>query len=408
VPTQAVVVVTAQADLGILPTSTSRPSTATLAPTLTPLPILDQPSGGPIQGAPAATAAAVAPPPPAIDNPLIAAGDAFVVDPNTLQVRRPSASPSVLVAAVGPGGMVAIVHNRDSQYPGFGYSLSVEDEALIGSPLPSDTIRFTQVAWSPNGARVAFIAETPGARGDGSARIGDTPSDGLWVWTLSPGQATQFTHHALHNRYAYIHGRDGARIVDDFAWSPDGNVLLVTLARAGGYPGVLGLITPGWNADSDPAILRHEHGMWSLDGSRILVSGIQTDVGPVLGWVDRETQAFTPLVNGQTLTVPLWMGHAAEMQDGRIALIGAPYNPGDPGAGGNSPDVGLYIYNAANVEPVRVSYIGGGPVLEAQWNAAHSAVLLKLADGRTVIAQTSGTVTDISGQVGGSNVRWGG
>lgn len=401
-------------DLGILPTSTAIPVTATLWPTVTPLPI--PPANVQGGGIPPVTSVAAQPtavilvtdvPSTPVDlGPAITANDAFLVNPTTLQVTRPAdISPSTLYVDPAPNGWLAAVISQDAEHPGFGFELYVGAEALVGSPLPSSTIRFRQVRWSPNSAAVAFIAETPGARGDGGGRIGDTVSDGLWVWTMASGQATQFTHHALQNRYPYQFGRDGAYMVDDFAWSPDSALLLVELDRGGGYPATLGLINPQWNAGTEPFFIRHEFGSWSRDGSRILVSGEQTDVGPVLGWVNRDTHELTVLVDGRSLGAPLWMQNAVELADGRIAMFGAPYNPADPGSGRNSADIGLYIYNGG--EPVRATYIGGGPAADVEWNNARTAALVRMRSGRTFIVQSGGNYFEVTGTVGSGFVGWG-
>lgn len=167
------------------------------------------------------------------------------------------------------------------------------------------------------------------------------------------------------------------------------------------------MINPDWDANAGPIRIEHEFASWANNGSRVLVSGQQTNGGPILGWVDRGSgQLAQTLVDGAAQDPSLWMQNAVEMTDGRIAFIGAPYYSGNPNDGRNSAEVGLYIYNAANVLPVRVALIGGGPVREATWNDNHTAVLLRLASGRTVIAQTNGGITDITGQVGGSNVTW--
>ena len=407
-PTRVEPTITEPPDLGILPTSTPVPVTPTLAPTPTPLPVPGGVAGGGIP----ATSVVSAPPAVAVvpgisGVPSITPYSAFLIDPATFRVIRPvDTSSSTLFLDMGPRGMLAAVQQQDAEHPGYGYALEVGGAFLSGSPLPSESIRFTRVRWSPDGQRVAFLAETPGARGDGSARIGDTPSDGLWVWTLTPGQPVQFTHHALHNHYAYVYGRDNARMVRDFAWSPDGMLLLVELDREGDFPGMLALIPPDFDADAGPLLLPHEYGSWSLDGSRILVSGEMTDVGPILGWIDRNTQNLNIIVDGRALTQPLWMQDAVEMRDGRIAFLGAPYNPVDPNAGRRSPDVGLYIYNPLNVEPVRVAYLGGGPVIEAEWNAARTAVLVRLAGGRTLLVQTNGAISDLTATVGGGFLGW--
>ncbi|MBN2472425.1 MAG: PD40 domain-containing protein, partial [Anaerolineae bacterium] len=359
VPTRASTpAITRVPDLGILPTSTPVPATATLAPTMTPRPIPPPEGGGLLPTAlptgifPGMGATAI----PA--GPLSAVQDAFLVNPQSLAVFRSGADLAAPVYVdLGPGGALAAAERADPEHPGYGLSLRVGADALAGSPLPSDSIRFTRVQWSPDGRAVAFLAKTPGAEGDGGGRIGDTPSDGLWVWTLVPGQPVQLTHHALADRYEYEWGRDEARIIRDFAWSPDGTRLLVQLERAAGFPGQLGLITPDWNAGDLPAVIRHEYGSWSQNGGRILVSGMQTDVGPVLGWVNPADLSVQVVLDGGAYG--LWMQHAVERPGGQIAFLGA--------SARDAADFGLYVLSGGT--PVRVAAVGGGPLRDVAWNA---------------------------------------
>lgn len=327
--------------------------------------------------------------------------DVFVVDPRSLAVLRPAeAGASTLALDYGPDGRIAAVQDEDAAHPGFGYTLRVDAQPLIGSPLPSATIRFTRVKWSPDGSAVAFVAETPGARS--GEPVGDTPSDGLWVWTLHPDRQNQDTHHALENRYEYNRGRDLARVVRDFAWSPDSSRLLVRQDRAAGFSGQLVVIPPDHDAWAEPlTILPFENGSWSLDGRYVLVSGLDRDVGAaVLGWADPENGALTVLLDGRTQG--LWMQDAVQLPDGRIAFFGGP----SAGGAERPPQVNLYLYISGQ-EPRAVAGAGGGPALDVTWNAARSAAIVRLTDGRTLIMSINGLVEDISARVGMGSVVWG-
>lgn len=386
-------------DLGLPPTFALPSPSPTAVPTPTPRPLTLPPTPLPIPPTPtpAATAVAFALP----GGMLAVPHDVFVVDPRSLAVLRPlETGASTLALDYGPGGQIAAVQDEDAAHPGFGYTLRVGAQTLIGSPLPSATIRFTGVKWSPDGLAVAFIAETPGAR-DGEP-VGDTPSDGLWVWTLRPDSQNQDTHHALENRYEYDRGRDLARMVRDFAWSPDGSRLLVRQDRAAGFSGQLVVIPPDHSAWAEPRIiLPFENGSWSLDGRHILVSGLYRDIGAaVLGWADPESGALVVLLDGRVQG--LWMQDAVQLPDGRIAFFGG------PSAGGveRPSQVSLYVYSSGQ-GPRVVAGMGGGPALEVAWNAARSAAIVRLADGRTLIMSISGMVQDISARVGAGSVVWG-
>ncbi|MBN2472078.1 MAG: hypothetical protein JXN59_15255, partial [Anaerolineae bacterium] len=56
--------------------------------------------------------------------------------------------------------------------------------------------------------------------------------------------------------------------------------------------------------------------------------------------------------------------------------------------------------------PVRVAAVGGGPLRDVAWNAARSAVIVRLADGRTVIAHVNGSVLDVTQTVGAASLFW--
>lgn len=313
---------------------------------------------------------------------------------------------STLFFDVGPGGQIALI-TQDGAFPGYGIALQVSGATLNGSPLPSNTIRFTRVRWSPDGQYVAFIAETPGAR-QGSpmtnvdGNLGSTISDGLWVWTTPDNPANQQTHHALLSQHAFEYGRDHVRVVNDFAWSPDSALLLVQLDPVG-----LALVLPGSDASSPLVVLPYETGSWSNDATAILVSGSDADGSPLLAWISGDTYQPIPLFRG--VDFGLWMRDPVQLADGRIAFLGAPYNPDDPGSGSNSSEVGLYVYDG--VEPRRAVYIGGGPVVDAAWNDRRTAVLVRLADGRTIVARPNfdGNVdlVDITATVGDGVLAWG-
>jgi len=328
----------------------------------------------------------------------------FFVDPVTFRVTpwRDAPRTTVAVDLLGPQNRLAVIEGNPA-YPNL-YGLRVDGLTLVGSPLPSGTIALTRVRWSPNGGMVAFTAETPGARA--GSPISDVFSDGLWVWDLAQTTPdSQFTRQILIHRYLNPYGVDGAWMVADFLWSPDSALILVRLDRPDERTDFCGLIYPGWNAGDTPVILPHEYCTWSYDGTRILVSGRSQEGRVVLGWVNRETRELTALIDGLNYVPPLWIQDAVELPGGRIAFFGAPYNPSDPNSGPNSPDVGLYLYYGG--EPVRAVYLGSGPVREATWNAARTAALVRLADGRSLIVRPDGAVFDLSATVGPNVLAWG-
>jgi hypothetical protein len=207
------------------------------------------------------------------------------------------------------------------------------------------------------------------------------------------------------NRYAYHWGGDAALMVDDFAWSPDGSRLLVQLGRDGDRAGQIAVIRPDWNAGDLPPARPFEYGSWSSGDGRVLASGRGPDGAPLLAWFDPDSGAYETLLDARTMAQPLWIQSAVHLGGSQFAFLGAPYAVGDPQFGRGSSDVGLYVYVRGG-QLYRAASLGGGPVTDAQWNDAHTAVLAHLADGRVVVASINGTVRDYSAQVGGGYVGW--
>lgn len=103
-------------------------------------------------------------------------------------------------------------------------------------------------AWSPDGARLAFVADTSGL-------------DQVWVMPAEGGPETQLTHF-------------GER-VGEVAWSPDGTWLLVTVDAGGDEHDQLYLV-PATGGEpraltSEPEVIHH-FGAWSPDGASICYS----------------------------------------------------------------------------------------------------------------------------------------
>lgn len=103
-------------------------------------------------------------------------------------------------------------------------------------------------SWAPDGARIAFVADTSGL-------------DQAWVIPAAGGLAEQMTH--FDER------------VGEVAWSPTGEYLLVTADMGGNEHDQLYLISAAGGEPraltAEPAVIHH-FGAWSPDGRRICYS----------------------------------------------------------------------------------------------------------------------------------------
>lgn len=150
--------------------------------------------------------------------------------------------------------------------------------------------RFVDIAWSPNGDKVAFVASTPGSAGH---------SPQIYVVTAGESDYTQLTN------------SPGDKLSP--AWSPDGSGLAFASAQTGDTeiwvmdadgsnlvqlttrPGLD--VEPTWSPDGDRiAYTRHVDGSWDL----AVVSstgGVSTGVTELSG----------------AATTPLWLSGTSEM-----------------------------------------------------------------------------------------------
>ncbi len=298
------------------------------------------------------------------------------VDPN-LYVTTDSSGNMYLTGVNGAGA------NRPDMSPFSQFVALTRDENNAFVPAAK---------WSPDGRFLAFIVAGKKTGNDG-------------VWFFQPGQ---FPPVQLLVDCLPIDVPGCSLVSNPFdpdkweskslLWSPNSDAVMVGLnLPQEGRSGIIIL-----NAANDPnyritrpPVFRYDYGSWSLDGSRILISGRAPDMHEYVGWLNRDGSFSELLIDSEANG--LWMGFAHQANDGNVFALGA---PGDR----NGPREALRIYNMAG--QALTGTIGDGFPDRVEWSPDGRAVFVQ-TNGRQYIANVNGEVRDISGQVAGARaVNW--
>ena len=248
------------------------------------------------------------------------------------------------------------------------------------------------IAWSPDGRYLAFIVAGRKVAKDG-------------VWFFQPGQFPPIQLMVDCPTPGFV----GCSITSNptnpdlwqsviLRWSPQSDAILMNLRLPGEGRDGIAVLPVSFNErarDVRPPIFRYDFGIWSADGSRILVSGHGEDGHVFVGWINRDG-SFSEVVYDAEAN-GLWMGFANPSRNGPIYALGA---PGDRGG----PREPLRIYNMSGV--ALTNPIGEGFPQRVEWSPDGSAVFVQ-SNGRQYIANINGDVREITGQVAGTRaVNW--
>jgi hypothetical protein len=258
--------------------------------------------------------------------------------------------------------------------------------------------RFVAARWSPDGAWLAYIVETPGAA---EAKLSPLAAIDDGVWVVAPGGEPR---HILRNYYIEGSNEYPLRIAQRLAWANDVDALLIGIIGPGGlkYSILTGRgrfaneVLPGLFD-----ILLFTGDAWLPDSSGWAAATVAPERAVQIGIVSRTTYGFTPIADGGVLQ--LWMQDPARLPDGRYAFLGRPSFDGRDYGG----PLRLYAFTPGVGAVALMRQEIPGTVLSAVWSPSRTLLLIHSQDGgrvRSFVADLNGNLRELP--IGSPLIHW--
>lgn len=275
---------------------------------------------------------------------------------------------------------------------------------LIGDPLypfvPSsretNNAIVTQVAWSPDGTKLAFLVDTE----SDETSSNDSSNDGIWY--TEGGRAYQLLRDCPPQAGCQLVTFDSGDAPFQwrslfFEWNFASSAILVRVdLPEEGRTGYM-IVNPTPNdgaANFRPDILRYEYASWASD-TNLIVSGRDAGGNVVVGMV---ASNGTPIAVNNASNIGLAWTQNAVQYGGSIYLLGSPTSANSPQA----------VYNS-NGQQITAP-IGNAPPIRVEWSPERSAVLVVTQEGETLhyyVAQINGSTIEITAHVANAlAVEW--
>jgi hypothetical protein len=261
-------------------------------------------------------------------------------------------------------------------------------DAFPAPTRPENNVFVSSAGWSPNGALVSMIIK-PDNRNN---------REGVWVW--DGGAPRQILHDC-----PYI-GHEGCALVgslpflydsQEILWSAGSGLLAVRVINRnapqdGGGRGAILIMSPNHNPQSPPDnVLAYDYAQWLADG-RLLVSGFNPQGRVVIAVVNSDGTNEQILLDGSDRGI--WLQNAIQAPNGAIYALGRPAS-----------DFNAPVQIVDSNGNFLTGQIGTTAPTRVAWSPNGNAVLVE-AGGRQYLAQTNGTVQDITGTTGGIVTNW--
>lgn len=230
--------------------------------------------------------------------------------------------------------------------------------------------------WSPDGGSLAVIIDNPARR---------DANEGVWIWTLDQG-ATQILRNCRPGtpncgNFVIPEGEPNFWYATGVAWAPDGQRLIVRGFMDGyGYDGFM-LLNRASDPNRRPPFCPYEFSEWTLDGSRVVVSGRDANAEGTFGTVIPENcNDFLP---APVVDEGLIMIGGTQISDGRLVMLGR--------RGSNFSPARIYDQDGVMMS----APIGTSQPARLLWNDQRTAVWVMNPDGRNHIAGIDGSIVEL-------------
>lgn len=275
--------------------------------------------------------------------------------------------------------------------------LLIDRQAYTGNGKHSRQ-RFVAAQWSPDGAWLAYIVETPGAV---TAKLSPFVAIDDGVWVVAPGGEPR---HILRNHYIEGSNEYPLRIAQRLAWANDVDALLIGITGPGGLKYTILTGRGRFANEVLPGlfdILLFTGDAWLPDSSGWVAARVAPERAVQIGIVSRTTYGFAPVADGGVLR--LWMQDPARLPDGRYAFLGRP-SPDGRDYGG---PLRLYTFTPGiGATPLMLEDIPG-TVISTVWSPGRTLLLIHSQDGgrvRSFVADLGGNLRELP--IGSPLIHW--
>ncbi|MCA9895469.1 MAG: SH3 domain-containing protein [Anaerolineae bacterium] len=285
-----------------------------------------------------------------------------------------------MIRFVPPGETGETVYGDSPYFNGFTKNSPQENELLV-----------REVDMAPAGQHMAFRILNDAI---------DSISRGVWFWQPERFYGTDPSYQVLRvcppfcDATGAAPGQTWQALSVD--WAPDGSAMLIHIDLTSENRRALEIRYPirgdeNLQAITAPNPLRYDYGTWSIDPTRLIVSGTGPNGNAVFGNIGID--GSSPIILSASDIGLIWVQNAAQTPSGQLVMLG-----------GQNAQQALALYDDSGTQ--LTDPIGTSAPAEVEWSPDRTAVRL-LVDGRTYIAQIDGTITDITDMVASTpNIAW--
>ncbi len=238
----------------------------------------------------------------------------------------------------------------------------------------------SNLAWSPNGQRLAFIVQPAGGT--------DNINAGVWFWDAGSNSTGVFLHDCPQDGYTSCNSTN--RPVNnwqsiDVEWSPNSSRVVITavLPQEGRQAIFISEMNFVTRRPEAPPFLRWNNAQW-LNNTELLVSGRAPDGGSRIAVYNTQSGAETPLYDASANG--LFIADAVQRPNGQVLAIGRE---------GGAFDGAYRMYRIDNGVATPISgFVGGSPPQSITWSANYNEAVLTVGGQQVIINANNGGINN--------------